>query len=665
MIRRYVYGKVMETEAIMEKPQCQEVTIPYFTVDEEKMSFSFSMEESDRVYGLGENVRGINKRGWIYESKCSDDPNHLEDRRSLYGAHNFIVVDGKEQFGVFVDYPGILTFDVGYTRHSELKITASDWNLDVYVIEGEDVKDIVKQFRGLIGRSYIAPLWAFGYGQSRWSYMTADEVRDVVKKHRELGIPLDSVYLDIDYMERYKDFTLNDETFPDFAEFNKEMKEQNIHLVPIIDAGVKQEEGYPVYEEGLEKGYFCKKEDGTPFVAAVWPGKALFPDMLNKEARDWFGDQYKFLLDQGVEGFWNDMNEPAIFYTEDRLKDVLEKLDTFKGKNLDLNRFWEFTGLVSGLSNNVEDYKMFYHNINGEKVRHDRVHNLFGYNMTRAAGEAFERLEPDKRILMFSRSSYVGMHRHGGIWQGDNKSWWSHILLNLKMMPSLNMCGFIYTGADLGGFGSDTTEDLVLRWLALGIFTPLMRNHSAMGTRVQEVYRFENMDGFRHIIGLRYRFLPYLYSEYMKAVLRDEMMFRPLAFDYPQDSHAVNVEDQLLLGDGLMIAPVYEQNAEGRYVYLPEKMKMVRFKVDGTTEEEILDAGHHYVNISLTDVVVFVRPNHLIPMSSGGQCVEDVDFENLQYISYIENGEAVYEYYHDNGYEKDYENPEHIRVIRM
>ena len=665
MIRRYVYGKVMETEAIMEKPQCQEGIIPYFTVDEEKMSFSFSMEESDRVYGLGENVRGINKRGWIYESKCSDDPNHLEDRRSLYGAHNFIVVDGKVQFGVFVDYPGILTFDVGYTRHSELKITASDWNLDVYVIEGEDVKDIVKQFRGLIGRSYIAPLWAFGYGQSRWSYMTADEVRDVVKKHRELGIPLDSVYLDIDYMERYKDFTLNDETFPDFAEFNKEMKEQNIHLVPIIDAGVKQEEGYPVYEEGLEKGYFCKKEDGTPFVAAVWPGKALFPDMLNKEARDWFGDQYKFLLDQGVEGFWNDMNEPAIFYTEDRLKDVLEKLDTFKGKNLDLNRFWEFTGLVSGLSNNVEDYKMFYHNINGEKVRHDRVHNLFGYNMTRAAGEAFERLEPDKRILMFSRSSYVGMHRYGGIWQGDNKSWWSHILLNLKMMPSLNMCGFIYTGADLGGFGSDTTEDLVLRWLALGIFTPLMRNHSAMGTRVQEVYRFENMDGFRHIIGLRYRFLPYLYSEYMKAVLRDEMMFRPLAFDYPQDSHAVNVEDQLLLGDGLMIAPVYEQNAEGRYVYLPEKMKMVRFKVDGTTEEEILEAGHHYVNISLTDVVVFVRPNHLIPMSSGGQCVEDVDFENLQYISYIDNGEAVYEYYHDNGYEKDYENPEHIRVIRM
>lgn len=665
MIRRYVYGKVIETEAILQKPEKEAGELPYFTVNEQEMSLSYQMADSDRVYGLGENVRGINKRGWIYESKCSDEPEHKEDRRSLYGAHNFLVMDGKEQFGIFVDYPGILTFDVGYTRRSELKITASDWNLDIYIITGTDVKDIVKQFRHMVGRSYIAPLWAFGYGQSRWSYMNEDEIREVVRKHRELGIPLDSVYLDIDYMERYKDFTLNDETFPEFAKFNEEMKEQKIHLVPIIDAGVKQEEGYDVYEEGLKKGYFCTKEDGSPFVAAVWPGKALFPDMLNKEARDWFGDQYKFLLDQGVEGFWNDMNEPAIFYTEDRLKDVLEQLGTFKGRNLDLDTFNEFRGLVSGLSNNVEDYKMFYHNMNGEKIRHDRVHNLFGYNMTRAAGEAFDRLEPDKRILMFSRSSYVGMHRYGGIWQGDNKSWWSHILLNLKMMPSLNMCGFLYTGADLGGFGSDTTEDLVLRWLALGIFTPLMRNHSAIGTRVQEAYRFEDLDGFRHIVGLRYRLLPYLYSEYMKAVLRDEMMFRPLAFDYPEDAHAVKVEDQLLLGDGLMIAPVYEQNAEGRYVYLPEKMKLVRFKKGGIVEEQILEAGHHYVEAGLTDVVVFVRPNHLIPLSAGGQCVEDVDFENLQYLSFVEDKEAVYEYYHDNGYEKDYENPAHMTVTHM
>lgn len=665
MIRRYVYGEMIETEAILKKPEAEAGAIPYFEVSEEAMTFSYQMDADDRVYGLGENVRGINKRGWLYESRCADEPNHTEDRRSLYASHNFLVVDGKEQFGIFVDYPGIISFDIGYTKLNQMVLKVSDWNMDIYVITGDDVKDIVKQFRKLIGRSYVAPKWAFGYGQSRWGYMNAEDIRKVVKGYRELGIGLDSVYLDIDYMERFKDFTLNDEAFPNFADFNKEMAEENIHLVPIIDAGVKEEEGYPVYEEGMEKGYFCTKEDGSPFIAAVWPGRALFPDMLNKEARDWFGDQYKFLLDQGVEGFWNDMNEPSIFYTEDSLKAAFEKIDSMKGQNLDLGKYFQFQRTVGSLSGNPEDYKAFYHVIDGKRIRHDKVHNLFGYNMTRAAGEAFERLEPDKRILMFSRSSYIGMHRYGGIWQGDNKSWWSHILLNLKMMPSLNMCGFLYTGADLGGFGADTTEDLVLRWLALGIFTPLMRNHAAMGTREQEAYQFEDMDGFRHLIGLRYKLLPYIYSEYMKAVADDEMMFRPLAFDYPQDERAVRVEDQMLLGDGMMIAPVYEQNAKGRFVYLPEKMKLYRFRKDGSVEEEIMEAGDHYVSVELTDVILFVRPNHLIPVSKGGQCVAEVDFENLEYLSFADGKESVYEYYTDNGYEKDYENPAHRVQIRM
>lgn len=663
MISRYVYGNCIETGAIPEKPEIETGSLPFFAVDEEKMTLVYKMGERDRVYGLGENLRGINKRGWIYESKCTDDPIHTEDKRSLYAAHNFIVVDGQEVFGLFVDYPGILSFDIGYTRMEELRIQASDWNLDVYIITGTDVKNIVKQFRTMIGRSYIPPLWAFGYGQSRWGYMNETDVREVVKNYRENQIPLDSVYLDIDYMERYKDFTVNSERFPEFPEFVEEMKKENIHLVPIIDAGVKEEAGYPVYEEGIEKGYFCKKKDGSPFVAAVWPGRALFPDMLNTEARNWFGDHYRFLLNQGIEGFWNDMNEPSIFYTEDRLKSVLEELDTYKGKNLDLDSFFAFQELVTGLSGNAEDYKEFYHDMDGIKIRHDRVHNLFGYNMTKAAGEAFERLVPDKRILMFSRSSYIGMHRYGGIWQGDNKSWWSHLLLNIKMMPSLNMCGFLYTGADIGGFGADTTEELLLRWLAFGIFTPLMRNHAAAGTRDQEAYRFGHKEGFRHIIGMRYRLIPYLYSEYMKAAIRNEMMFRPLAFDYPEDPYAVQVEDQLLVGNELMIAPVYEQNARGRYVYLPEQMKMVRFKEDGTMETEIRKAGHQYIDVALTDVVFFIRPDRLIPLVKPAQCTQEIDFDQFELLSYVKDEMASYEYYRDNGYEKDYENPEHISIL--
>ena len=535
------------------------------------------------------------------------------------------------------------------------------------MIDGTGNLEIVKQFRSMIGRSYIAPKWAFGYGQSRWSYMDEDEVRQVVREHRENGIPLDSVYLDIDYMERYKDFTLNNDTFPEFPAFVEEMQKEHIHLVPIIDAGVKIEKGYETYEEGLKKGYFCKDSDGKDFVAAVWPGKVHFPDVLNPEARAWFGDQYRFLLDQGIDGFWNDMNEPAIFYSEKHLEEVLEQIQEFKGKNMDLPLYNKFCSLTGGISNNPEDYRSFYHNYGGggQMVRHDKVHNLYGYNMTRAAGEAFERLEPEKRILMFSRSSYIGMHRYGGIWQGDNLSWWSHLLLNIRMMPSLNMCGILYTGADLGGFGADVTEDLLLRWMAFGIFTPLMRNHSAMGTRRQEVFRFkDSLETFRNLIGIRYGLLPYIYSEYMKAALKGEMMFRPLAFDYPGDDQAARVEDQLLLGDGMMLAPVYEQNAEGRYVYLPEKMRMVTMRSLADYDIRDLEAGHHYIYVNLDEVVFFIRPDHVILLSGGGQNVDEVDFGHLNLLGYVVN-KAEYELYDDDGYTRDYENPENFVTITV
>lgn len=667
MITKYTYGNPFQTDAVVQKLEVQNGDVPYFTVakTEEQLQFEYTLENEEKVYGLGENVRGINKRGWIYKSCCADEPNHLEDRTSLYASHNFLVLDGgKEQFGVFFDYPGIITFDVGYTHLNELKITLSEPDADVYVMTGESILDIVKQFRQLIGRSYIPPKWAFGYQQSRWGYMNEDDIREVVKGHREKKIPLESIYMDIDYMERFKDFTVNQERFPDFPEFVKEMKAQHIHLVPIIDAGVKVEEGYDVYEEGIEKGYFCKKENGEYFVAGVWPGKVHFPDVLNKEAREWFGNKYQVLLDQGIEGFWNDMNEPSIFFAQDRMDETFDKIAELKDKNLDLDTFQQFTGLVGSLANNTDDFKKFYHNVDGKMMRHDKVHNLFGYNMTRAAGEAFERLSPEKRILMFSRSSYIGMHRYGGIWTGDNKSWWNHLLLNLRMMPSLNMVGILYTGADIGGFGADATEDLVMRWTQLAMFSPLMRNHSAMGTREQEVYRFDHVEEFRKIINIRYGLLAYIYSEYMKSALNSEMYFKPLSFVYTDDEFASQVEDQLLVGDSLMIAPVYNQNAKGRYVYLPEEMAMLRFRGVDDYDTEILSAGHHYVEAGLFEMLVFVRPNKILVLTDGGEYADEVDCDHVKALAFVKT-KAEYVWYEDDGMGKDYENPDNYGRITI
>lgn len=667
MITKYTYGNPFQTDAVVQKLEVQNGDVPYFTVvkTEEQLQFEYTLENEEKVYGLGENVRGINKRGWIYKSCCADEPNHVEDRTSLYASHNFLVLDGgKEQFGVFFDYPGIITFDVGYTHLNELKITLSEPDADVYVMTGESILDIVKQFRQLIGRSYIPPKWAFGYQQSRWGYMNEDDIREVVKGHREKKIPLESIYMDIDYMERFKDFTVNQERFPDFPEFVKEMKAQHIHLVPIIDAGVKVEEGYDVYEEGIEKGYFCKKENGEYFVAGVWPGKVHFPDVLNKEAREWFGNKYQVLLDQGIEGFWNDMNEPSIFFAQDRMDETFDKIAELKDKNLDLDTFQQFTGLVGSLANNTDDFKKFYHNVDGKMMRHDKVHNLFGYNMTRAAGEAFERLSPEKRILMFSRSSYIGMHRYGGIWTGDNKSWWNHLLLNLRMMPSLNMVGILYTGADIGGFGADATEDLVMRWIQLAMFSPLMRNHSAIGTREQEVYRFDHIEEFRKIINIRYGLLAYIYSEYMKSALNSEMYFKPLSFVYTDDEFTSQVEDQLLVGDSLMIAPVYNQNAKGRYVYLPEEMAMLRFRGVDDYDTEILPAGHHYVEAGLFEMLVFVRPDKILVLTDGGEYADEVDCDHVKALAFVKT-KAEYVWYEDDGMGKDYENPDNYGRITI
>lgn len=647
MIRRFVIGTPLDTEAVLHKPEVDQGVLPYFTI--EGTTLGMKLAKEDVVYGLGENVRGINKRGWIYESNCTDQPHHHENTRSLYGAHNFFIVKGQEHcFGLFVDTPGRVIFDIGYNRVDDMKVTLENEDYELYLLEEDTPEAIVHAFRELIGQSYVPPKWAFGFGQSRWSYFTAEEVREVARGYRENQIPLDMIYLDIDYMERYKDFTIDREAFPDFEELVAEMKAQGIHLIPIIDGGVKVEEGYDVYEEGVKHHYFCKDVDGDDFTVGVWPGKCHFPDMLNEEAGRWFGRKYKVLMDMGIEGFWNDMNEPAIFYSEKRLKKVFEKVGDFKDINLDLKNFNAFQDLVGNVSNNPEDYKSFYHNYKGQKIRHDKVHNLFGYYMTRSAQEAFEELEPEKRVLLFSRSSYIGMHRYGGIWMGDNKSWWSHLLMNLKMLPSLNMCGFMYTGADVGGFLEDTTEDLLLRWMALGIFMPLFRDHSALDTRRQEAYVVEDKAAVRGIISLRYRLLPYIYSEFMKATLKNTMYARPLGFVWPEDPEAVETEDQLMIGESIMIAPVYEQNKSGRTVYLPEEMKLLRFDGAVLAEEQVLAAGRHYIKVGMNEVVIFVRKGHILPLAQPAQCVAEVDWQDLTLVHFAEEGTS-YELYDDDG----------------
>ena len=401
-------------------------------------------------------------------------------------------------------------------------------------------------------------------------------------------------------------------------------------------------------------------------MAAVWPGKAYFTDFLRPDARAWFGRQYKVLTDLGIEGFWNDMNEPALFYSPERLKAFFENAAALSRKdNLDQNDFFGLVRSVMGLMNAPEDYRSFYHDTAAGRVRHDRVHNLYGGCMTRAAGEAFQTLRPGQRTLLYCRSSIIGAHRWGGIWLGDNHSSWSQLLANIQMMPAVQMCGFLYSGADLCGFSEDTTPDLALRWLEFGLFTPLMRNHAGAESREQEFYRFTDvLPAIRNMLDLRYALLPYLYSEFMKAALEDAPYFRPLAFDYPADPDAREVDDQLLLGEGLMVAPIHTQNAHGRTVYLPEGMKMLRLRSVSDYDEEVLPAGRHYLPCELDEVLLFIRPGHTVPVAQPAANTAQLDDTSLTFWRFAPDGQpAPYRMYTDDGVTTDHNKPEHWRIV--
>ena len=295
----------------------------------------------------------------------------------------------------------------------------------------------------------------------------------------------------------------------------------------------------------------------------------------------------------------------------------------------------------------IRDYQSFFHHVDGKKICHYDVHNIYGSNMIRATSEGLAALL-DHRYLIFGRSSYIGAGRYGGVWTGDNTSCWEHIMLNMRHMASLNMCGFLYCGADTGGFMGNCTRELLLRWLAVSAFTPLMRNHSSMGTRAQEAYRFGDPEAFRKVLSLRYRLLPYIYSEYMKAALGSDMYIKPLAFAFPADEKVKAIEDQLLVGGSIMIAPIVEKDATVRTVYLPEDMTQVCY--DGKDFHcTPCSQGEHQVEIPYDQVVFYIRKGKLLPVGKAATNSREVTVDDLVLLG---DGES-YELYWDDGITRD------------
>lgn len=664
MIKRYDYGAPYDTCACVLSLAAEAEPVKHFRTarTENGLSFKLALDESDAIYGLGENVRGINKRGFVYRSFNVDDAPETESKSSLYSGHNFIIVKGESKcFGAFFDDPGWFEFDLGYSDPDEATLTSRYGDLSVYIIDNDSVNAIVKEFRGLIGRSYLPPKWAFGYIQSRFGDVSEEYINNVLEEYEQLDMPIDAFCIDIDGLDRYQNFSWHKENFKDPEGFVKSKLEQDIHIVPIVDVAIRQDNSNEEYVSGTKADIFCKSESGTEFTGYVWPGKCVFPDYFRKDAREWFGHNYQKYLNMGVHGFWNDMNEPALFATDAGFKAAADAAAATSGE-YDFLKFASLMGISKLLYNEERDCKDFYHQINGKMVNNLRVHNVYGAMMSQGTDEGFREYDPNMRFLLFTRSSYIGSHRYTGTWLGDNHSWWSHLLLNLKQVPSMNMCGYLFTGADIGGFNENTTDELMLRWLELGVFLPLMRNHSSWGTRKQELYRFRYKEKMAKVVNIRYALIPYLYSEFMKAALTDGSVYRPLAFDYPEDERALRVEDQLMLGGECMIAPVYEQNGKGRYVYLPEDMLMVRMRGTDDIEEVRLEKGDHYIDLDIDQLAFFIRRNHIIPLAAPAKRVSAIDYGTIKMLGWAEKG-CSYELYDDDGLSKTVSLEENITRI--
>ena len=637
MITKVIFGNPYPTEAVMQ-PVEQAAQLKHFAVGEDHgLVFTCPLDENEVVYGLGETTGKMNKRGGRYISFNTDTADHSDSNPSIYASHNLLVLE-KRNFCIFFDTPGRVDFLIDWNSSGKIEVICPK-DVTVYQVEADSTYAAIREFLFAIGPAYLPPRWAFGYGQSRFGYKCEQDFLDVLKGHQDAGLPLDYICMDIDYMDGYRDFTVDASRFPDLKAFSERMLQDGIHLVPIVDAGIKVDPGEPVYEDGVKQEVFCTNKEGKLFQGGVWPGMTHFPDFLNPKARKWFGQQYRFYTDRGIEGFWNDMNEPALFYTE----------YTKGPKKLGLALDFIFPRLRKKVKerNMVRDYQSFFHHVDGKKICHYDVHNIYGSNMIRATSEGLSKLL-DHRYLIFGRSSYIGAGRYGGVWTGDNTSCWEHIMLNMRHMASLNMCGFLYCGADTGGFMGNCTRELLLRWLAVSAFTPLMRNHSSMGTRAQEAYRFGDPEAFRKVLSLRYRLLPYIYSEYMKAALGSDLYIKPLAFAFPADEKVKAIEDQLLVGGSIMIAPIVEKDATVRTVYLPEDMTQVCY--DGKDFHcTPCSQGEHQVEIPYDQVVFYIRKGKLLPVGKAATNSREVTVDDLVLLG---DGES-YELYWDDGITRD------------
>ncbi|HYV13464.1 MAG TPA: TIM-barrel domain-containing protein [Pyrinomonadaceae bacterium] len=571
----------------------------------------------EHFYGLGEKASRLDKRRSSFANWNSDTPGYIEGRDPIYQTIPFYIgLQRGIAYGIFFDNSYRSYFDFGKSSQQRAWFGAEGGEMNYYFFHGPSIKKILGRYADLTGHMPLPPLWALGNQQSRWSYYPDSMVEEVVNEYRQRDLPLDVVHLDIDYMHGYRVFTFDKERFPDPKALIDKLARQGVKVVTIVDPGIKhptdKNERYHAFDQGLEKNYFQRRRNGDLFVPRVWPGESVFVDYTMPEARRWWGDLHRVYTDNGIAGIWNDMNEPSDFVDQ-------------TGKNqLDVVSYDE-----------------------GEKSTHAKNRNTFALLMSRATYEGLERLRPDRRPYVITRAAYAGIQRYATMWTGDTNSTWEALALNVPMFTSLGLSGEPFVGSDVGGFIGRGNGELLVRSYQVSFLAPFCRNHKVIDGYDQEPWRFGKYyeDIIRKYLKLRYALMPYLYTALEEAHRTGVPPFRPLLLNYQDDPSTYNLDDQFMVGNDLLVAPIVKPDVTRRLVYLPAGSWY-----DYWTNKKYAGGTMISVDAPLDVVPMFVRAGAMIPVWPPLNYIGEKPVEAITFDIYPDDsGSASATLYEDDG----------------
>ncbi len=548
--------------------------------------------EVETYYGFGEKAFiEMSRNGKYIVNWNTDTFSYPVGTDPIYQSVPFFYAlhEGKA-YGLFFNNTFRSFFDMGKTSPERYSFGASDGELDYFVFTGgreRSPKTVLEDYSRLTGRTSLPPVWALGNQQSRWSYFPEKRVREIAEGFRKNKIPADVIYLDVDYMDGYRVFTWDKTRFPDPPKLIGDLKKDGFRTVLIIDPGVKVDANYKAYVDGRQKGVFVKNPDGSELNRDVWPKSSAFPDFTDPKAREWFGSFYRQHLDEGIAGFWTDMNEPGVFVTDRSPRpEILHHPE----------KTFPYDTPHAG---------------DGMPDTHRRYHNVYGMQMARATFESVAKLEPQRRPFVLTRAGFAGVQRYSAVWTGDNIASWDHLALTIPMLTNMSVSGVPFVGADVGGFNEMPSGELYARWLQAGALTPFFRSHSVGWVGNKEPWEFgeEFTKINRATVELRYQFLPYIYSLFREHEQSGAPVMRPLWYEFPNDKQTYLVNDQFMLGSDVLVAPVVKEGMRTRGIYLPADAEWV----DWWTGTKFESGKTHYLQAPLDRLPLFIRVGAIVP----------------------------------------------------